>query len=164
MKLAPWLLVGAMACRSVGSTARSTTPARLPLARLGARAGSFDSNSGLVDSVRVVVRDTAEWRALWQRINQPFIPPPALPPIDFQRDMIIVAALGAKPSGGYDIMIESADEDSTGVEVSVVRSSPGTGCALTAARTQPVDLARLPTTTRPIRFRERSVIVPCGGA
>ena len=164
MRVALWLLFGATACRTVGMTsAHSLAASQVPVQRLRTQAGSFDANSGLVDSARVIVRDTATWRAVWQRINQPFIPPPTLPSIDFQRDMVIVAALGVKPSGGYDIMIEGADVDSSGVEISVVRSSPGHGCVLTDARTQPVDLARIPVTSQPVRFRERSVVVPCGG-
>ncbi|HEY4129096.1 MAG TPA: protease complex subunit PrcB family protein [Gemmatimonadaceae bacterium] len=164
MKFGLWLLVGVAACQSAGMHAQPSISGRLPITRLRNQAGSFDSNSGLVDSARVVVRDAATWRTLWGQINQPFIPQPAVPSIDFNRDMVVVAAMGTKPSGGYDIMIEGVTEDSSGVEISVVRSSPGNGCALTAARTQPVDLARIPATPRPVRFRERSVVVPCGGS
>jgi hypothetical protein len=166
VRVALWLLVGAMACRSVSMQRRISEPqtvARLNLARLRATPGSFDDNSGLVDSVRAVVRDSAAWHSLWAEINRPFIPPPALPSIDFDRDIIVVAALGARPTGGYGIMIEGATEDSSGIEVSVVQSSPGHGCALSAARTEPVDLARISVTKRPVRFRERTVVVPCGG-
>lgn len=170
MKSALWLLVGAVACSNapmqstISQPLQSQIAGRLKVARLRATGGSFDDNSGLVDSLRIVVRDSVAWRSLWAQINRPFIPPPTLPAIDFDRDMIIVAALGAKPTGGYGIMIEGAAEDSSGIEVSVVLSAPGNGCALEAARTEPVDLARMPVTKRPVRFRERTVVVPCGGS
>jgi hypothetical protein len=163
MKLASLALAATMACRITPVTAQPPVPERLTVSRLRPQPGAFDTNSGLGDSTRLVVHDTSSWRALWQRINAPFFPQPALPSVDFDREMIVVAALGAKPTGGYDIMIEGAAEDSATVEISVLQSSPGTGCALTAARTQPVDLARIPARRKPVRFRERRVVVPCGG-
>jgi hypothetical protein len=149
VRAALWLLIGAIACQNAPLQRTISQPLnenRLSVARLRAKPGSFDENSGLVDSMRTVVRDTAAWRALWMQINRPFIPAPTLPSIDFDRDMVIVAALGAQPTGGYGIMIESVEEDSAGVAVSVVRSAPG------------------PMTKRPVHFRERTVVVPCGGS
>jgi hypothetical protein len=165
MRFPPLVVLSAVACQSVAATGQpSTTLAPLPITRLRPQPVAFETNSGLVDSLRLVVRDTSSWRELWQRINRPFIPQPALPAIDFDRDMVIVAALGTKPSGGYDVIIEGAEEDSAGIEVSVKRSTPGAGCALTAALTQPVDLATVPARRVPVRFRERRVEVPCGGS
>lgn len=133
----------------------------VPLLRFREGQSAFSTYSGLIDSLRVVVRDSSAWRQLWQQINRPFIPAPALPSIDFQREMVVVAALGSRPSAGFDVVIESAAEDSAGIEVDVRRSSPGVGCPVAAVVTQPVDLAKLPASARSLRFRERSLVVPC---
>jgi hypothetical protein len=89
------------------------------------------------------------------------VPAPALPPIDFGREMIVVAALGSRPNGGYDVVIEGAEQDSAGIEISVRVASPAAGCPVATAITQPIDLARVPLTDQPIRFRERDVVVSC---
>lgn len=134
----------------------------LPVVRLADDSSAFSTYTGLADSLRAVVRDSLRWRQLWDRINQPFFPRPALPPIDFQREMVVVAGLGARPSAGYDVVIEAAELDSSGIEVALRRASPAPGCPVAAVVTQPVDIARIPASRQPVRFRERDVVVPCG--
>jgi hypothetical protein len=157
-----FLLGAALVCRTVGVAAQNDAAREnVPLTRLRDGPSAFSSYSGLTDAARLVVRDSGAWRRLWQRVNQPFIPAPAAPAIDFQQEMIVVAALGTRPSAGHDIMIEGAEEDSAGIEIVVRRSEPAPGCPVAAAVTQPVDMARMRVDRRVVRFRERQVVVPC---
>jgi PrcB C-terminal len=161
------LLIAGLAVLSAGSGAAlgaqpSPEHGPVPVTRLRDGDIAFSTYTGVVDSVRAVVRDSANWRALWARINRPFIPAPDLPPIDFSREMIVVAGLGTRPSGGYDIVIESAEQDSAGIEVALRRTGPAPGCPVPAVMTQPLDVARIPASEQRVRFRERSVVVPCG--
>jgi hypothetical protein len=133
-----------------------------PIARLTNNGASFSLFSGFTDSARFVVRDSVAWRDTWQTIHRPFIPPPAVPPIDFSREMVVVATLGARSSEGYEIVFENVREDTSGIEVALRVTEPARGCPVAAAVTQPVDLARLPASARPVRFRQRNVVVPCG--
>jgi hypothetical protein len=152
----------ATACRSTiaaGQHGLRTAPVSLSRLRDGSTA--FSSYAGIGDPMRAVIRDSTAWRQLWDRINRPFVPAPALPPIDFGREMIVVAALGSRPNGGYDVVIEGAEQDSAGIEISVRVASPAAGCPVATAITQPIDLARVPLTDQPIRFRERDVVVSC---
>jgi hypothetical protein len=134
----------------------------LPVTRLRTSATAYTTYSGLNDSVRAVVRDSTAWLELWRAINRPFYPPPPLPPVDFEHDMIVIAALGARPTAGYDIVIEGARRDSAAVEIALRKLSPAPGCPVSAAMTQPVDLATIPASQRAVRFREKSIVVPCG--
>ena len=147
-----------------GRLAAQPSADRGPVAVTRLRDGEsgFSAYTGFVDSVRVVVRDSIRWRAVWARINRPFIPPPALPVIDFSREMVVVAGLGNRSSAGYDIVIESAEHDSAGIEVALRRIGPAPDCPVAAVMTQPVDVARIPASEERVRFRERSVVVPCG--
>jgi hypothetical protein len=155
-------LIAVGACQ--GALAGGQPPAHgepVPLVRFRKSPSAFSAYSGLIDSVRLVVRDSTAWRQLWQQINRPFIPPPPLPPVDFQREMVVVAALGARPSAGFDVVIERAANDSAGIEIDVRRASPGAGCPVAAAITQPVDMAKIPASDRALRFRERSTVISC---
>jgi hypothetical protein len=142
----------------------SGQPSPSPVAVVRLRDGSvaFSTYTGVRDSLRTVVRDSLLWRQLWERINQPFFPRPSLPLIDFSREMIVVAALGSRPSEGYDVVIERVEQDSTGIEVALRRATPAPGCPVAAVVTQPLDLARIPASDQPVRFRERTVVIPCG--
>jgi hypothetical protein len=76
--------------------------------------------------------------------------------------MVVVAALGVHATGGYDIVIEGARQDTSSIEIALRTSSPAPGCPVSAAMTQPVDVATIPASPRAVRFREKSIIVPCG--
>jgi len=163
MKPVVLTLVAACACRATmasGQPGLARDPS--PFARLAANNASFSVFSGFTDSARLVVRDSGAWRETWQMIHRPFIPPPPVPPIDFSREMVIVAALGTRSSEGYEVVLENVREDTAGVEIAVRVNEPAPGCPVSAVLTQPVDLARLPASARPVRFRQRNVVVPCG--
>jgi hypothetical protein len=117
----------------------------------------------MTDSARLVIRDAARWREYWSQIHSPFIPQPRMPEIDFRREMIVLAALGQRPSMGYDILIRSASRDSAGIEVKLRRINPGAGCAVGAAMGGPVDLARIPASNLRVRFTELITAPSCGG-
>jgi hypothetical protein len=162
MRSALFGAVLAIACRSAFAAGQPGAGGVVPLARLSERPYAFTTFSGVPESTHFVVRDSVHWMQTWTTIHRPFIPAPAPPHIDFQREMIVVAALGNRPSEGYDVLLERAVEDSTGIEVDVRVSAPASGCPVGAATTQPVDLARIPASGRPVRFRERNIVVPCG--
>jgi hypothetical protein len=150
------------ACIPAAAETRRESAELIPLVRFRKDSVAFATFSGLTDSARVVIRDAARWRDYWSRIHSPFIPPPRVPEIDFRREMVILASLGRRPSLGYDILIQSARRDSAGIEVRLRRSNPGRGCALGAAETEPVDLARIPASNQPVRFTELITALPCG--
>ena len=88
-------------------------------------------------------------------------PEPALPDVDFAREMVVVAALGERRSGGYAIVLDSATGRGGTLVVHLRTRSPDARCAVTGALTQPVDAARLPRHDGPVEFRERAEVVRC---
>jgi hypothetical protein len=160
-------LLASAACSAHGDTTtgpdgdRSPVSGPLTVTRLRAEPYSLTFNSGIFDSARVVIQGEAAFRQSWTQIWNRQWPEPELPQVDFAREQVIVAALGARNSGGYGIIIESAYQHADYVEVVVHKTSPGSRCATTAALTQPVDAARIPATALPVRFRERSTVIGC---
>jgi hypothetical protein len=75
--------------------------------------------------------------------------------------MIVVAALGQRPTGGYSILVDSAQLTVESLTVTVRRVSPGNGCFLTQALTQPVDVSRLPRTDNAVEFVDRAETRAC---
>lgn len=129
--------------------------------RSGPRWSFGESNTK--DSFRVVVRDRDTWLDLWKRIY-PVVPSkgayPELPEIDFSREMVVVAAMGQRPSSGYAIIIEGAYERDDRLEV-VVKSVENLKCVGLTVLTSPVDIVRLPKVERPVVFREIEVAHDC---
>jgi hypothetical protein len=119
---------------------------------------SFPSENAL----RLVIKNRDEFNDFWKQLTAR-VPPggwvPPLPEIDFSKEIIVVAAMGARPSSGYWTIIDGACEVDGQVEV-FVSNVEGTACAghgQFPAETYPADAVRLPQTDLPIVFRETQV-------
>ena len=160
-RLTPLLpLLAALGCASDGPTAaqlalRDGTDERVPITRVRSEPLALTSASGVFEPARLVVRDEPLWRATWTAIWSRQEPPPDVPAVDFAGEMVVVVALGARPSGGHAIVVDSATLHGGTLVVHVRASAPGPRCAVTGAFTAPVDAARLPRHDGPIEFRER---------
>ena len=119
----------------------------------------FPSEKGF----REVIRNREEFIDFWKRLHGR-VPPGGfvipLPEIDFSKEMIVVAAMGQRPSSGYSILIDGACEVDGQIEVfvsSVEEVSCGMG--VFPSMTAPADAVRLPRTDLPVVFRETQI--PC---
>lgn len=54
----------------------------------------YDNSGGIQDSLRLVIREPAEFGEIWERATSTQSSPPPLPPVDFEREMVVVAAAG----------------------------------------------------------------------
>jgi hypothetical protein len=146
-----------------GSNVTTPPGPSVSMTRLRADPYAFTFGSGMDRAARFVVRDAATWQATWNQIYQGSSPVPPLPAVDFSREMIVVAALGSHPTGGYNILLEGAAEaPSNGTVFTVSSVSPGPRCATTQAFTQPVDIARLPLRSGPVSSVEKARVTNCG--
>jgi hypothetical protein len=128
--------------------------------KLHGRRTSF-LKGGISQRARLVIRDRDEFNELWNQIIRLASDKPALPEVDFSREMIIVAAMGQQ-SSRYDIIIDSACEVDNQLEV-LVRSTKFLTCGLQPGilPPEPVDIVRLPKTELPVVFRETEVTSDC---
>ena len=124
-------------------------------------ASLYRHSSALEDSARYVVRNRDEWIALWSRITANHGPKRPAPDIDFEKEMLLVAAMGTRATGGYTIEIEAVDLDSSAITASVRGRSPGKSCGTIAALTAPVDIVRIPRSDLPVRFVEETIVTDC---
>jgi hypothetical protein len=116
----------------------------------------FRSNNAL----RLVIKNRDALSNFWKQLTAP-VPPgqwvPPLPEIDFSKDMIVVAAMGARPSSGYWTIIDGACEVNGQVEVFVSNVEDASCVSQLGIVTYPADAVRLPQTDLPVVFRETQV-------
>jgi hypothetical protein len=122
---------------------------------------AYRMSSGLTDQERIVVRDSASWAALWPRIVGTHSPKPRVPRVDFTREMLLVASMGRRSSGGYVIAIDSVHTASDSLRVVVREQSPGPRCGTPGVLSSPVALARVQRSTLPVGFTTRTVVRDC---
>jgi hypothetical protein len=118
-------------------------------------------NSFLTDNgFRLVIKNRDEFSDFWKRLTAP-VPPgqwvPPLPEIDFSKEMVVVAAMGARPTSGYWTIIDGACEVDGQVEVFVSNVEDASCTGQLAILTYPADAVRIPQTDLPIVFRETQV-------
>lgn len=110
-------------------------------------------------SFRLVIRSSDEWQDFWKRFTGSIPPSNGIPPppeVDFSKEMVIVAAMGQRPTSGYWVFIDGACEVDGQVEVFVSNVEKPTckGWGVFTALTYPADAVRIPQTDLPIVFRE----------
>jgi hypothetical protein len=133
----------------------------VPVTRFGPGGRALEFYSGFTAPARLVVRSEGEWREAWARIHETRSPQPALPAVDFARETVLVAALGARSSGGHGIVVDSVYDTGSELQAVVRRTSPGAACMVPAALTQPVDAVRIPATTKSVKFVDRDEVRDC---
>jgi hypothetical protein len=128
-------------------------PAGLPLARFDERtASAFSHHSGLYQERMIAIRSEPEWQGQWRRLTARQGGPPPLPQVDFASEMLLMAARGPQPSGGYRVVIDKVIEQPGELLAFVRFVSPGRGCGAIAAVTSPVDIVRLPASPKNVRW------------
>lgn len=139
-------LVTAVACGGGGASAL------LPLRPiLGTQQIYYDDGGGFSDFERMVVRDQERWKDVWVRATYDQPSPPAIPAVDFDREMLIVAAAG-RMSPGDRIQIDSVgvrEDLYVVVVVTVVECQPF------PADAYPVVIVRVPRDERAVVFSEK---------
>jgi hypothetical protein len=104
----------------------------------------------------------AEWQRVWSELFACASAAPALPAVDFSREMLAVAALGQRGSSGYSVAIRHAALGSDdALHVGVVEYQPGRRCAVATVITYPVAIARVPRTDAAVAFDSRVESLAC---
>lgn len=166
-RLIPILIaaLAVLAALAAGCTESSAGPGVVPGGQVVA-INRFDDRypstySGFGEPARIVVDDAAQWAEVWDRLWNDQAPAPPLPAVDFQREVVIVAAMGRRPTGGYHIRVQEAAAHADHVAVTVVEAAPGVACVVTQAFTAPTDVVRVARAGLPVRFRTVEAAPAC---
>ena len=100
--------------------------------------------SGIRNAREEIVTSAEEWEKLWKQHATSGGAAEKVPAVDFTREMVIIATMGAKPTGGYAIEIVSADVHGRNLRISVRRTSPPPGAITIQAFTAPFHFAAVP--------------------
>ncbi len=122
----------------------------------------YATTSGVVEPRREVIRSADAWNALWTQITSNLAPAPGPPSVDFSQQQLIVAALGERGTGGYDLEVAAAERAGGRLRVVVNEWVPGPTCMTTQALTQPVLVVAAPRAETEVEIVLRRVTRDCG--
>ena len=98
---------------------------------------------------REVVRDPVNWQRIWSEVQRTRM---LAPPLDFERQMVLLAALGERRTGGYAIEIVRAEVVEGTLVVHVKETQPAPGGLTTMALTSPLHAVAVPRNELPVRW------------
>ncbi len=145
------------------SAPSSSPPSRDPL--MAADSQSFTvllsaNTSGFDEGTELVLRDEKAFTTAWRTAHQT-IPGNPAPTVDFQRDMVVLLALGARRTGGFSVRFDGITSADSGAVVRYTVTSPGPGCMTTQMITSPVEMVRVPRAEGTVRFERRDATDAC---
>jgi hypothetical protein len=114
------------------------------------------------DQLREVARDETSWKALWARLREGDGGAlPAQPPaVDFEKDMVIAAAL---PTQGCvsKVTIRGVVRKPGELVVDLLEAPPAPNCVCFVSA-RPIHVVRLPRSAEPVRFEAERGVTTCG--
>ena len=112
-------------------------------------------SSGFRNPIREVVRDSIRWRIIWDSLY--YDPKPASPPpVDFQREMLVVA-VGPSSGVGDSVVIALVTPERRNMRVRVVLYR---GCHPAQLATKPFHVVRVPRAQEEAVFEDHVVTEP----
>jgi hypothetical protein len=167
-RLIPWSIailaaIALVACRGGGDPPPlPPEPEPDPLAPLASSARLYyDNSGGIADSIRMVVRDEAEWEDLWTRATSRQSSPPPRPQVDFGEEMVVAVGAGRMTpqdriqvdSAGYydERTVDGAEEQYFLVVVRTVQ-----GCRRLDSDAFPLEIVKVPRFEGTVRWEERT--------
>ena len=156
--IAAMILVGSLACGDGLTLITDDYFENVPISGPNGTEPLHVSWSEYASRERIVVRDAAHWAAVWPEISSD-----PLPVVDFTTSTVIVAAMGAQPTGGFSIGFYGGNmsRGSSTVYIDIVETVPGADCVVTQSVTRPAAVALIPRRPEHIQFFETSVVRTC---
>ena len=116
--------------------------------------------SNVRESQRLLIRDAETWANVWTGMIS--VGQPATPPfVDFTREDVIVAAMGERRAGGYNIAVMAVAHDANGTSIVVASTVPGPTCDRVEIITAPLAAVRVRKVTGALVFDERTGVRAC---
>lgn len=119
------------------------------------------ASGGLDEPAREVIRTPEVWANAWQDLHEGRSPVPERPSVDFDRSMVVLAAMGSQRTGGYDIEVEAVHRQGETLYLVVRETSPGDRCGVTQAFTTPTTAVRVPRVDGDVEFVEKESVHEC---
>lgn len=126
----------------------------------------YDDRGGITDSTRIIVLDEEAWTEAWERATALRSEPPPRPEVDFDRNMVLLAAAGRMRPGdriqvdSAGVRTERTTEDESEVFEVIVRTVEG--CGQLQTDIHPLTIVRLPRFEGRVTYVERAESRDCG--
>jgi hypothetical protein len=107
------------------------------------------------------VRTDYEWRWWWKLLHANQHPLPAVPPLEWTTEMVLVLALGFRRTSGYAVVIDRLVAGDDVLEVHARERRPGPTCVVGEAHTFPCQVVATAARDGELRLILRIETIDC---
>ncbi|MCS7186445.1 MAG: alkaline phosphatase family protein [Armatimonadetes bacterium] len=112
------------------------------------------NHSGVTEPKRIVITNAREWEELWKQVHKGKILIPNIPTVDFNKNMVVAAFMGQKPTSGYAIQITEVTHSNGEIVVKLKETKPPKGAIVLQVLTQPFHIVVVSKVEGKVRFVE----------
>ena len=100
--------------------------------------------SGIKEARREVIKDAAQWEKVWKQHDTNAGSSDKIPAVDFSKEMVVVATMGTRRTGGYSIEIRNVAPTDKTLRISLKQTSPPPDAITVQALTAPFHFVAVP--------------------
>jgi hypothetical protein len=100
--------------------------------------------SGIRDVKQEVIKSAEAWEKLWKQHSTAAGASDKMPAVDFSKEMVIVATMGTKRTGGYTIEIVDVEAKDKALKISIKKTAPPPDAMTIQALTAPFHFVAVP--------------------
>lgn len=118
-------------------------------------------NGGYKTKTNLIISTQKEFLQIWEQAFANYMNKETAPEVDFEKNVIILVALGQKTSGGHTIKVNSVIESKDNTIVNILNTSPGKGCMTTEAITYPYQIVQIEKPKNTVQFSTIGKVIDC---
>ena len=108
-----------------------------------------------------LITDQSDWAGFYEWLVGSYLDEPIVPPIDFDREMVVGVGIGSRPDCGYRVDIRSITRSDGHIEVAYVETIMGNYCAIPQLVSAPYHLVKLERESFEVHFVSTQKVEDC---
>lgn len=120
-----------------------------------------NTNGGIQELTQEVYTNQTAFEKAWKLAWSNFSDPTPTPIVDFNKDVVVLVALGMKNNGGYQLKINSVSEEANEIMVDYTETTPNPKCTYSQSIVFPYEFISFTKTSKKVAFKSGSKVGEC---
>lgn len=119
------------------------------------------NNGGFVEKMNRIITNIDDLDKAWGKAFVNYERKKPIPVIDFEKQVVLLVAMGEKSNGGYSIKVGSVTNNTKNTVVTVLETIPGESCPTPSVMSYPYQLVLMPKQDSEVIFKTIEKVYDC---
>ena len=120
-----------------------------------------NTNGGFQELTQEVYTNQIAFEKAWKLAWSNFSDPTPAPIVDFNKEMVVLVALGMRKNGGYQLKINSVREETDEIIMDYTETTPNPKCTYSQSIVFPYEFISFSKTSKKVVFKSSSIVGEC---